>query len=552
MTLTTAAFGFAALSGALLCLLGGYCYRRWREPGVVPFAVSTALFGIVGVAGSGAAILRETPSSSDSVPLFVDIGFGGWMIAMVPWALFALQYTGRFTRLRPRTVLAVTVPALGVPLAYLGEFLAFTEPSILFQLLGTITLFYVIGLAALGCYLLLRTNYEYGHLSNAQGVLLSAAVIGPLVCINLIGAARIEGIAASVVYGVAFGLPAATLGLAVFGTGLFDSTPAAGALGERAIPRETDDLVFVIDRDGIVVKINRTALDRLGISEPDSLGRPFDEVLEPTVQRLRTTETVELQTVAGTRKFDPQVTAFTDQHGRRLGSLLSLRDVTDRELRKQRLEVLNRVLRHNLRNRVDVIKGNAEAVADGSEASFAGSIVDSADELAKLSAKARSIDRLVSRPTRPTDGDLAAVVREITPAEAAVDLSVDCPASAPLVTDWEALRAAAESAIENAIEYASESVTVTLETTEEGYEIVVVDDGPGIPASELASIDAETETPLQHGTGLGLWRLKWGVTKLNGELSFDTADGTTVRMRIPDRREPPPTEPSGEAASESP
>lgn len=43
------------------------------------------------------------------------------------------------------------------------------------------------------------------------------------------------------------------------------------------------------------------------------------------------------------------------------------------------------------------------------------------------------------------------------------------------------------------------------------------------------------ETPLQHGTGLELWRLKSAVRKLSGDLSFDTVDGTTVRIEVPDR-----------------
>jgi signal transduction histidine kinase len=107
------------------------------------------------------------------------------------------------------------------------------------------------------------------------------------------------------------------------------------------------------------------------------------------------------------------------------------------------------------------------------------------------------------------------------------------PDTSPLVTDWDALRKAFRSAVENAVEHADGSVTVAVDETPDGYAIVVTDDGPGIPDSELASLDAETETPLQHGTGLGLWQLEWGITKIGGELSFDTDDGTTVRMVVP-------------------
>jgi signal transduction histidine kinase len=365
-------------------------------------------------------------------------------------------------------------------------------------------------------------------------VSLAAAAIGPILVINSVGTLSRETSDAVVfgAYAVAFLTPALALGLAVFRYDMFESTPAAGALGERAIPRETDDLVFVVDRDGRLIRINETAMDRLGVTGTRPLGDSLGELVGASVEELRETETVELETVAGKRRFDPQVSSFTDQHGRRLGNLLSLRDVTDRELRKQRLEVLNRVLRHNISNRVDVIKSNAEAVTAGPDSEYVEAIRDSADELSSISSKARATDALVSRTARTSEGDLAVVARELTE-DQAVDL--DLPAAAPLVTDWEALRGALESAIENALEHAEESVAVSIEEADDGYAVVVADDGPGIPESELASLDAGTETPLQHGTGLGLWQLKWAVTRFGGDLSFDTADGTTVRIVVPDQ-----------------
>jgi sensor histidine kinase regulating citrate/malate metabolism len=78
-------------------------------------------------------------------------------------------------------------------------------------------------------------------------------------------------------------------------------------------------------------------------------------------------------------------------------------------------------------------------------------------------------------------------------------------------------------------------VTVTIDSRPDGYVVRVATDGPGIPDSELESLDAGTESPLQHSTGLGLWQLKWAVTTLNGELSFETTDGTTVEIVVPDR-----------------
>jgi len=535
VTLENGLVGTVVLAGAVLCWLGVHCYRRWDEPGVNAFATVAFVLGTGAISSGAVAFAGGMTIPDRSLPMWSDIALTGWVVSMVPWILFSLQYTGRVTRFRRRTIALIAVPVLGI--VGLVVFQSAGTQTVVTQLLGTFALLYVFALVAVGSYLLLRTSHEYGHLSIWQGVSLTLAGVAPLVLLNSIGILVMQATDAAVffVYALAFVTPAVGLGLSVFRFGMFESTPAAGTLGEQAIPRETDDLVVVVDREGRVIKLNETAAGTLGVEPTDPLGGPFASLVGWSVDELRETETVELETTVGTRRFDPQVTTFTDQHDRRLGHLLSLRDVTERELRKQRLEVLNRVLRHNLRNRVDAIKGNAEAIDTGSDGPFAAEIYESADELATLSAKAREIDQLVSRPTRADEGDLSAVVRELVESADCDRIAVDLPDRAPLVTDWEALRLAIRNAVDNAVEHADESVTVTVEPTDDGYAITVADDGPGIPDSELKSLDAETETPLQHGTGLGLWLLKWSVTKLNGTLSFDTTAGTTVRLTVPDQ-----------------
>ena len=64
--------------------------------------------------------------------------------------------------------------------------------------------------------------------------------------------------------------------------------------------------------------------------------------------------------------------------------------------------------------------------------------------------------------------------------------------------------------------------------------IEVEDDGPGVPAHELDVLDATEETALEHGSGLGLWIVKWGVASLGGTVEFDVSDaGTTARVTLP-------------------
>jgi len=43
-----------------------------------------------------------------------------------------------------------------------------------------------------------------------------------------------------------------------------------------------------------------------------------------------------------------------------------------------------------------------------------------------------------------------------------------------------------------------------------------------------------TETPLRHGSGIGLWIVKWGIDHLGGRISFAEREpqGTTVTVAV--------------------
>lgn len=214
------------------------------------------------------------------------------------------------------------------------------------------------------------------------------------------------------------------------------------------------------------------------------------------------------------------------------------RDITERKHREQRLEVFNRILRHNLRNQVDVIKSHAKVLADRTDSYDATQINTAADRLAAIGERARKIDQFMSREHNETTVDLSERVEtkldSIDFPNRDVTVTRDLPDRSTIVTDREVIDVVLESALDNAVRYAESSVEVTVASASAGYEISIADDGPGIPSEELRPLEAGTETELQHGRGLGLWQLKWGVQKLNGRLSFDINQGTTVRITVPD------------------
>jgi signal transduction histidine kinase len=530
------------LAGVGLCWFGYRVFRLPRQLGrrsflgfVAIVAVGCLVPGAVGFIVSFLTLDTQQATWLD----WTQLPFLFWLLSTLPWFIFALRYTGTRTALSRRNWLLISLPyGLFIAQVTVSTVFGLDTSSPLLNGVGSALFIYIISLAVAGSYLLLQNTYAYGHLSVGQGGSLVLAQVGSLVVWNLIGMPDLSTTTRAGAFATGGALMVVALGVALGRYGLFESTPSIGMLGDRALTRETDDLMFVVDSDGTLITINETAVEQLDTPRSKAVGQPFRDVLERSIGELRQVETVTVQTADGTRQYDPQISRVSDHRDDELGATISLRDVTDRELREQRLAVLNRVLRHNVRNEADVIKSHAGAL-DGGAGDHVAPIVDAADSIVTLGQQAQRIDQYVSGSTDDGPVDLLETVRTVLETveadDAAVSVSVEAPSSATLTTNRQALRSALESALDNAVAYAESTVTVAVEDSPDGYAIRIADDGPGIPEWELESLGTGEESPLGHTTGLGLWQLKWAVRTLNGELSFDTTDGTTVEIVVPDR-----------------
>jgi signal transduction histidine kinase len=91
--------------------------------------------------------------------------------------------------------------------------------------------------------------------------------------------------------------------------------------------------------------------------------------------------------------------------------------------------------------------------------------------------------------------------------------------------------------VDNAIRY-NESSTPSIEfrtdVFDDRVELHVVDNGPGIPDSELAVLAERKESPLVHSSGLGLWFVYWVVGDAGGDVSIQTPPdgGTDVTVSL--------------------
>lgn len=223
-----------------------------------------------------------------------------------------------------------------------------------------------------------------------------------------------------------------------------------------------------------------------------------------------------------------------------------VQDVTAEQRRRQHLQVFNRILRHDLRNCLNLIRGATEQLAGEGGSDDAREMVDMVyertGELIALADKTRTIERLTETDAGAlTTRDLASVteravdrVLDLYP-KATADVSV--PDTAP-ARAHDVVPIGIEELIKNAIEHTPEpSTTVMVQVVEndETVTVSVADEGPGIPEEERQLFERDQEiTQLNHSSGVGLWIVYWAVRASNGKLSFDIDDsGSVVEVTLP-------------------
>lgn len=225
------------------------------------------------------------------------------------------------------------------------------------------------------------------------------------------------------------------------------------------------------------------------------------------------------------------------------------------------LTVLNRVLRHDIRNGATVIQGHADLVSEtDSRDEHADRIRQQAQELVKLGQHARTIEKLQREQDAPREPfDVGSSLEEhitrfeIEYPDANIEASLACQRK---VYAHPMIDIAIEHLLENAIEHTDEpdpTVRVTCQPVRErlstAAEIRIADTGPGIPPDEVTVLERGYETPLDHTSGLGLWLVNWIVTQSDGEVWFEenTPSGSIVCIRLDSVKTDPLADPMAAA-----
>ncbi|MFC6615514.1 PAS domain S-box protein [Halopenitus salinus] len=217
------------------------------------------------------------------------------------------------------------------------------------------------------------------------------------------------------------------------------------------------------------------------------------------------------------------------------------RDVSDRHEREQRLAVLDRVLRHDLRNRLNLVTGHAAEIGagNGDPAEHAAAITRAADSLISLADAARRFRSAMRNADVAEQVRIDHLITEVVDAveERQPDVHIDCDLRTAAVRSNGSLKLAIEELLSNAIEHAGADATIEVLLERAGDDVLVhvVDDGPGIPVGERNALEGTAETPTDHDSGMGLWLVRWAVEAIDGAVSYvpNEPRGSIVTLHVP-------------------
>jgi PAS domain S-box-containing protein len=212
------------------------------------------------------------------------------------------------------------------------------------------------------------------------------------------------------------------------------------------------------------------------------------------------------------------------------------RDVTDRKEYERELEVLNRILRHDVHNDIVVLSRFGEKLerhVDEEGEEYRNQLLQRAEHIRDLTDRLRTLMRTMQdgqRELRPIrlDTVLETQIREVREIDENAVVTVADGIPQVSVRADQMLSSVFYNVLQNAVQHNDSDVpkvTVAVEERPTRVEVRIEDNGPGIPDDLRDDIFGEGERGLQSdGTGIGLYLVDKLLDEYDGDI--EVTDGT--------------------------
>ncbi len=305
---------------------------------------------------------------------------------------------------------------------------------------------------------------------------------------------------------------------------------------------QAEDALYVSE-DGAFETVNQPLLALTGYQREELLGEPVTRVYHPdaVAERKRHAQFLDESEEDSVEWFCrfvsksgtelpvrvEQTAVTTDDSTAIVGRVEDIRQESQQE---QKLNILTRALRHNIRNQMNLVVGHAatlQEIEDPSYRTAAEKVEEVGKRVINLADKARKAhEHLDVPPEEDCRVELVEmstlVVEKFGIKQPASRVTTEFPDRAPALAPPSVDVALMELMENAAVHHPSSSgpVTVRIERTPEKTAIHVEDECEPIPEEVVEIVDRGEEQPLRHNEGLGLWIARWITDIVNGDLTF--------------------------------
>lgn len=205
----------------------------------------------------------------------------------------------------------------------------------------------------------------------------------------------------------------------------------------------------------------------------------------------------------------------------------------------EQLEVLNRILRHDIQNDIQVLQLWSERLlgeVDDDQKRDMRRIVETSEHIHQMTQNSRAFMQAVTDESDPETEPirLDRILRDelqkarSTFAEATFEVDGDLP---PVTVDAnEMLSSVFRNLLANAVQHngtGAPEITVALDEQGDTVTATVADNGPGVSPARQDEIFGKGEYGLESsGSGIGLYLVNTLVTRFDGEVTVENRDGS--------------------------
>ncbi|MCW8172330.1 PAS domain-containing sensor histidine kinase [Natrialba swarupiae] len=337
----------------------------------------------------------------------------------------------------------------------------------------------------------------------------------------------------------------------------------------EAVFDDPKTIVALLDLDGTLLQANQAAMAYVDEDRSAVVGEPFWETswwtenvadkVEQWVERAAAGEYVGYETNLDptngeNERISGTIRPVTNEDGEPTSLIASARNITDQRDRNRRLEqtrdqlaVLNQVVRHDLRNHMQVVRGQGRLLADhvdGDADQHLEAVLLAAEEAIDLTTTARELTATMSEDETELKRVLVhqtvtSVVESARSRYAGAEITVYGLGSDVAIEANEMFESVLHNLVQNAIIHNDSDrpkVEVSIDRRNDSVLVSVADDGPGISDRQKREVFGRGKKGLESpGTGVGLYLVRTLVEGYGGDVWIEDNEprGSVFVVRLP-------------------